>query len=306
MAALKKKSFLSTETKITISIMLRSKITVASMLLLAVIYVLAVFAPQVSPTDPYAMDPGSLLLPPSKNHLLGTDNLGRDVLSRLLYGARVSVFVPMVVVAITVAIGVPLGLISGYYGGKIDEVIMRITDIVMSFPGVSLAILLAYIAGRGIFSAALALALVGWTSMARVVRGVVMTEKEKDYVLAAKVIGKSDFRIMFEELLPNCFYPILVDAMMRLGTVIIALAGLSFIGVGVQPPEPDWGIIAAEGRKYIFEQPWLSVFPGILIIITVLAYNMIGDRLRDALDPRLRRELAGVYRVKEEEREEES
>ena len=212
----------------------------------------------------------------------------------------------MVVVAITVAIGVPLGLISGYYGGKIDEVIMRITDIVMSFPGVSLAILLAYIAGRGIFSAALALALVGWTSMARVVRGVVMTEKEKDYVLAAKVIGKSDFRIMFEELLPNCFYPILVDAMMRLGTVIIALAGLSFIGVGVQPPEPDWGIIAAEGRKYIFEQPWLSVFPGILIIITVLAYNMIGDRLRDALDPRLRRELAGVYRVKEEEREEES
>ncbi|MCD6236003.1 MAG: ABC transporter permease [Thaumarchaeota archaeon] len=290
----------------TISIMLRSKITVASMLLLAVIYVLAVFAPQVSPTDPYAMDPGSLLLPPSKNHLLGTDNLGRDVLSRLLYGARVSVFVPMVVVAITVAIGVPLGLISGYYGGKIDEVIMRITDIVMSFPGVSLAILLAYIAGRGIFSAALALALVGWTSMARVVRGVVMTEKEKDYVLAAKVIGKSDFRIMFEELLPNCFYPILVDAMMRLGTVIIALAGLSFIGVGVQPPEPDWGIIAAEGRKYIFEQPWLSVFPGILIIITVLAYNMIGDRLRDALDPRLRRELAGVYRVKEEEREEES
>ncbi|RLG17871.1 ABC transporter permease [Nanoarchaeota archaeon] len=230
--------------------------------------------------------------------------MGRDVLARVLYGAKYSVFVPMLVVGITVALGVPLGLISGYYGGKVDEIIMRITDIMMSFPGVSLAILLAYVAGRGLISAALALALVGWTSMARVIRGVVLTEKEKDYVVAAKIMGKSNLRIMFEEILPNCYYPALVDAMMRLGTVIIALAGLSFIGVGVQPPEPDWGIIAAEGRNYVFEQPWLSIFPGILIIITVLAYNMIGDRLRDALDPYLRRELAGVYRVEKREKKE--
>ncbi len=303
-STIRKGKFLSTETRITISIMLRSKITIASILLLITIYIVAIAAPLIAPRDPYTINTGALLLPPTKEYPLGTDNLGRDVLSRIIYGARVSVFVPILVVGLIVLIGVPVGLISGYYGGKVDEVIMRITDIVMSFPGVSLAILLAYIAGRGVLSAALALALVGWTSMARVVRGVVMAEKEKDYVAAAKVIGKSDLRIMFEELLPNCYYPILVDAMMRLGTVIIALAGLSFIGVGVQPPEPDWGIIAAEGRKYIFEQPWLAIFPGILIIVTVLAYNMIGDRLRDALDPKLRRELAGVYRAKEEKEKE--
>lgn len=142
-------------------------------------------------------------------------------------------------------------------------------------------------------SAALALAFVGWTALARIVRGMVLVEKEKDYVLAAKAIGKSDFKIIFGEILPNCIYPVIVDAVMRMGTTILALAGLSFLGVGVQPPEPDWGVIIAEGRVYIMDQPWLCILPGTLIVIVVLAYNMIGDRLRDALDPRLRRELTG-------------
>lgn len=215
------------------------------------------------------------------------------MLSRILYGARVSLFASLFVVAITIIIAVPIGAISGYYGGKLDEVFMRIVDIVMSFPGIVLAILLAYVAGRGVMSAALALAFVGWTALARIVRGMVLVEKEKDYVLAAKAIGKSDFKIIFGEILPNCIYPVIVDAVMRMGTTILALAGLSFLGVGVQPPEPDWGVIIAEGRVYIMDQPWLCILPGTLIVIVVLAYNMIGDRLRDALDPRLRRELTG-------------
>jgi peptide/nickel transport system permease protein len=219
--------------------------------------------------------------------------MGRDILSRTLYGARASIFASIGVVGLSLAIGVPLGAVSGYFGRRVDEILMRTTDIIMSFPGVTLAMLLAYSMGRGIFSAAFALGLVGWTTTARIVRSVVLSEKERDYVTAARVVGKKDFRILFSEVMPNCLYPVIVDAMIRMGTTIIALAGLSFIGVAVQPPDPDLGVAVSEGRLYIMDYPMLSILPGVVILAVVLAYNMIGDRLRDALDPRLRREIVG-------------
>jgi peptide/nickel transport system permease protein len=272
----------------------KSKIAMLSMGVLGFVMIVAILAPWISPYPPSEMHLGDKFLPPTIKYPLGTDSMGRDTLSRILYGARASVFASIAVVALSVAIGVPIGAISGFLGGKTDEVLMRFTDIIMSFPGVTLAMLLAYAMGRGIFSAALALGLVGWTSAARIVRSVVLSERETDYVTAARVLGKNDLQILFGEVLPNCLYPIIVDVMIRMGTTIIALAGLSFIGVAVQPPDPDLGVAVSEGRLYIADYPWLSMFPGVLILAIVLAYNMIGDRLRDALDPKLRREIIGA------------
>lgn len=282
------------ELRITWRVVKDSKIALVSIGIVASFFIISLLAPWLSPHDPTQMYPAVILKPPSREFPLGTDQLGRDFFARILYGARISMLASIVIVTITLIIGMPVGAISGYVGGKGDEALMRFTDIIMSFPYLMLPLLLAYILGRGIFSAALALSLTGWTSMARIVRSVVLAEKEKDYVVAARVLGKSHPTILFGEILPNCLFPVIVDVVMRMGTTIIALAGLSFIGVGVQPPQPDWGIIVSEGRIYLMEYPMLSLLPGILIIIVVLAYNMIGDRLRDALDPQLRRELAGL------------
>ncbi|MCX8188830.1 MAG: ABC transporter permease [Nitrososphaeria archaeon] len=280
------------ELKLTLYVIRKSKMAMVSICVLLFFFTIAILAPVLSPYDPTEVHPAEIFMPPSSKYPLGTDYLGRDNLSRILYGARYSMFASLLVVVLTVLIGMPIGAVSGYLGGKVDETLMRITDIILSFPGITLALLLAYVMGRGIFSAALALSLTGWTSMARIVRGVVLSEKGKDYVIAARLIGKNDFQILFGEIMPNCMYPVIIQAVMMMGTVIISLAGLSFIGVGVQPPEPDWGVIIAEGRQYLLEYPWLSILPGILMITVVLSYNLVGDRLRDALDPRLRGELA--------------
>jgi len=280
------------ELLLTLKVFSKSKMAMVSLSILMLFFTIAILAPWISPYDPTETHTFDLFMPPCSKYPLGTDHLGRDNLSRILYGARYSMFASLLVVAVTVIIGMPIGAVSGYFGGKLDEILMRITDVILSFPGITLALLLAYIMGRGIYSAALALSLVGWPSMARIVRGVVLSEKGKDYVTAARIIGKSDFQILFGEIMPNCMYPVIIQAVMMMGTVIISLAGLSFIGVGVQPPEPDWGVIIAEGRQYLLEYPWLSILPGILMITVVLAYNLVGDRLRDALDPRLRGELA--------------
>ena len=286
-----KKSPWIRELTLTIKVFSKSKIATASLCILISFFILAMLAQWVSPHNPTETHPSDIFMPPSSKYPLGTDHLGRDNLSRILYGARYSMFASLLVVALTVMIGVPVGAISGYFGRKLDEILMRVTDIILSFPGITLALLLAYVMGRGIFSAALALSIVGWPSMARIVRGVVLSEKGKDYVIAARIIGKSDFQILFGEIMPNCMYPVIVQVVMMMGTVIISLAGLSFIGVGVQPPEPDWGVIIAEGRQFLVEYPWLSILPGILMISVVLAYNLVGDRLWDVLDPRLRGEL---------------
>lgn len=280
------------ELGLTLYVIRKSKMAMFSIVVLIFFFTIAILAPVLSPYDPTEVHPTDVFMSPSSKYPLGTDYLGRDNLSRILHGARYSMFASLLVVALTVLIGMPIGAVSGYLGGKVDETLMRITDVILSFPGITLALLLAYVMGRGIFSAALALSFTGWTSMARIVRGVILSEKSKDYVIAARLIGKNDFQILFEEIMPNCMYPVIIQAVMMMGTVIISLAGLSFIGVGVQPPEPDWGVIIAEGRQYLLEYPWLSILPGILMITVVLAYNLVGDRLRDALDPRLRGELA--------------
>jgi len=285
------KSPSNTESEITWRIIKESKIALTSIGVLVFFFTIALLAPLLSPYDPTAFA-GPKFMPPSRTYLLGTDHLGRDSLSRILYGARTSMVASVLIVLVTVIIGMPIGAISGYMGGKVDEFMMRFTDIIMSFPGITLALLIAYMLGRGIISAALALALIGWTTMARIVRSVVLSEKERDYVVAARVMGKSHPAILFREIMPNCMYPVIIDAVMRMGTTIIALAGLSFIGVGVQPPDSDWGIIIADSRKFLLDYPILTLLPGVLIIIVVLAYNMLGDRLRDALDPKLRRGLS--------------
>lgn len=279
------------ELSLTLKLIRRSKTTLVSLGVILALYLMAVFAPLIAPYDPYELDPKNKLASPGWDHLLGTDVLGRDVVSRLMYGARVSLFLGIFVVALMAIIGVPLGSISGYFGGKIDEVIMRITDIFMSFPGIVLAMLFAYVIGRGVWSTLVALSLVYWTSIARLIRGVVMSEKEKEYVTAAKALGKSNFQILFSEILPNAMHPIIVTSTLQIGRTIIWASALSFVGVGVQPPHPDWGIMISKGYRFLMDQPWVALSPGILIIITVLALNIVGDTLRDVLDPRLRRQI---------------
>ena len=274
----------------TFRMMRRSKLTVVAMGVVAVSYLVAIFAPYLSPYNPDAQQLSLRFLGPTGGHLLGLDELGRDILSRLIWGSRISMIVGIIVVVLSTAIGLPLGAIAGYFGKKVDEVIMRVTDIVISFPGIVLAILFAYILGRGAVAAFIALSLVNWTGIARITRGVVLLEKEKEYVTAAQIVGKNSFAILFDEILPNAVQPVIVWASLSLGNAIVSLAGLSFIGVGVQPPTADWGSMVAEGYQYLIQDPTLAIVPGLVIVIVCLAFNLIGEDLEDALDPQLRRQ----------------
>ena len=278
------------ELKFTWRMLKKNKLTLVAIGVIILFYMIAVTAPYISPYDPLELHVKDRLEGPNPKFLLGTDELGRDILSRLIWGTQISMICGIVVVGISVAIGVPLGSISGYLGGKVDELLMRITDVFMAFPGLTLAMLMAYVMGRGLFSAIVGLSIVSWTMSARLIRGVVLSEKEKEYVTAARALGKSDFQILFGEILPNSIHPIIVSSMMSLGTTIISVAGLSFVGVGIQPPTPDWGVMISTGRQYMMDQPLYATIPGVLIITVVLAFNIVGDSLRDALDPSLRRE----------------
>lgn len=274
----------------TLRMMRKSKLTLVAIGIVVVTYIVAIFAPWLSPYNPNAQDVSRAFLSPSWAHLLGTDDLGRDIFSRIVWGSRISMLVGIIVVVLSTVIGLPLGAIAAYFGSKVDEVIMRMTDIVIAFPGIVLAILFAYILGRGAVAAFIALALVNWTSIARITRGVVLLEKEKEYTTAAKVMGKNKFAILFGEILPNTVQPVIVWASLSIGTAIVSLAALSFIGVGVQPPTADWGSMVSEGYQYFLEDPLLAVVPGVVIIIVCLSFNIIGDSLQDALDPQLRRQ----------------
>ncbi|MEA3293555.1 MAG: nickel transporter permease, partial [Euryarchaeota archaeon] len=218
----------------------------------------------------------------------GTDNLGRCMLSRIIYGARISLQIGIIVVGITSVIGITLGMIAGYYGGVLDELIMRGVDILLVFPGIILALVIAGILGPGLFNVMLALAIVGWTGYARVVRGVVLSVKEKEYVESARALGVGDWYIITRHILPSCVAPIIVIATLGMAYVILAAAALSFLGLGAQPPTPEWGSMLNNGKNFMRTAPHLTIFPGLAIMITILAFNFIGDGLRDALDPRLR------------------
>ena len=271
--------------------LLRSPLTVAGLALILIFGLSALLAPVLAPMDPLEQNLSQRLEPPSPAHWLGMDQLGRDMLSRLLFGARISLIVGVGVVGTAGTFGTLVGLIAGYLGGLVDEALMRVTDIFLAFPALILAMAIAGALGPSLNNAMIAIAVVSWPVYARLVRGQVLSLREREFVEAARSLGASAPRILWRHILPNTLAPILVQASFDMGGAILSAAGLSFIGFGAQPPIPEWGVMISEGRKYISTQLWLSLFPGLAILFTVAAFNLIGDGLRDALDPRLRGNL---------------
>lgn len=256
---------------------------------------LAIFAPLIAPHDPAAQARDALLVPPvwqdggQWRFLLGTDAIGRDILSRLLYGARFSLFIGVMVVIIALTGGVIVGLWAGFYGGWVDSVIMRVMDVILAFPSLLLALVLVAILGPGLLNAMIAIALVLQPHFARLTRAAVMAEKNREYVMAARVAGASKTRLMFRTILPNCLGPLIVQATLSFSNAILDAAALGFLGMGAQPPTPEWGTMLAEAREFILRAWWVVTLPGLAILITVLAINLMGDGLRDAFDPKMKR-----------------
>jgi ABC-type dipeptide/oligopeptide/nickel transport system permease subunit len=267
----------------------RNRFAVGGMIILAILILVAIGAPWIAPHDPYKMDLAAGVQPPNPpEHILGTDELGRDLLSRLIYGSRVSLRVGLIVVGIAGSIGVTLGAISGYYGGVIDQIIMRLVDVLFAFPFLVLAIAVVAIVGPSLTNMMIVLGCVSWIYYARLVRGLVLSLREQDYISAAHVIGARDWRIIWRHILPNCLGVVIVQATFGVATSILAASGLSFLGMGAQPPTAEWGAMLSMAKKHMRGHPVLAIAPGMAIMITVLAINFVGDALRDALDPRLR------------------
>jgi peptide/nickel transport system permease protein len=258
------------------------------LVILVLLILTAIFAPLLAPYDPDKMDMPNKLRSPSAQHLLGTDSLGRDTLSRVIYGSRISLFIGIVAACTSALIGISLGLAAAYFGGAIYQIIMRIIDALMAFPMLMLALLVAALLGGGIKNVVIALAIGMISAPTRMMCGVVMSGKQNDYILAARSMGVSNLRIMLKHILPNAFQPLLVMFTVGLGATILTEAGLSFLGVGVQPPTAAWGSMVNEGYKYLLNHPELCLGPGVPIMLVVFGFNMVGDGLRDALDPRLR------------------
>ena len=272
-----------------LSVILREPLSFISTLMILLFILMGLFAFQIAPFPEEGAgktNAPNTLMAPSAEHWFGTDKLGRDILSRIIVGARPALVVPIGVVLFAVLIGAPLGALAGYKGGWLDEVIMRITDLFLAFPSLLLAMAIASALGRGLDKAALALIVSWWPWYTRIARGVAVGLRERYFVEAAQASGVSDAVIIFRHILPNTISPILVQATVDMGTVILAMGGLAFLGLGTQPPAPDWGLMVSEGRTYILEQWWIATFPGMAIFIVVLAFNLLGDTLRDIFDPR--------------------
>jgi peptide/nickel transport system permease protein len=268
---------------------LANPLNIVAFALIAVFAACAVLAPVLAPYDPLVQDLGSRLRPPSPVHWLGTDSLGRDIASRILYGARISLIIGVVVVTMAGTVGTAIGLVAGYAGGLVDEALMRLTEVFLAFPALILAMAIAGALGPSLTNAIIAIAAVTWAVYARLVRGQILSLRQREFVEAARAIGASRTRIVVRHLLPNALAPLMIQASFDLGSSIIAAAGLSFIGFGAQPPTPEWGVMISEGRNYISTQPWLSLFPGLAILLAVGSFNLLGDGLRDAFDPRFSR-----------------
>lgn len=255
----------------------------------------AIFAPLIAPHDPTQQYRDALLVPPiwqdggRAGFLLGTDAVGRDMLSRLIYGAQYSLFIGIVVVAIALTGGIFIGLLAGFYGGWVDTVIMRVMDVILAFPSLLLALVLVAVLGPGLTNAMIAIAIVYQPHFARLTRAAVMGEKAREYVTAAKVAGASNLRLMFKTILPNCLAPLIVQATLSFSSAVLDSAALGFLGMGAQPPASEWGTMLAEAREFILRAWWVVTFPGLAILVSVLAINLMGDGLRDALDPKLKR-----------------
>jgi peptide/nickel transport system permease protein len=274
----------------SVKLPLRSVITLLCASFLTIILAASLLAPLLAP---YSYDqinlPGRLQLP-SNQHWLGTDELGRDILSRLLYGGRVSFFVSFVVVVLSMITGVAIGLISGFYGGWLDEVLMRLADIFLAFPGILLAIALMAVLGPSLQNVVIALVTIGWISYARLARSLTLKLRELDFVRASVNLGAGTFRILFHHILPNVIPTLIVQASFSFAGVILAESSLSFLGLGVQPPHPSWGTMLNEGKNHLLDAPYLMMFPGLSIFASVLSFNLLGDALRDRLNPRFRQD----------------
>ncbi|MDP8080179.1 ABC transporter permease subunit [Phocoenobacter skyensis] len=261
---------------------------------IAFVFLICVFAHFVAPFDPIEQNRSALLLPPAFfeggdwTYILGTDDIGRDMLSRIIYGARLSVFIGLFIVVLSCLLGVLFGLLAGFYGGLLDAVIMRLVDIMLAIPSLLLTIGVVTILGPSLFNAAIAIAIVSIPSYVRLARASVMSEKTRDYVTASQVTGVSIFRLMFIIILPNCLAPLIVQMTMGISNAILELAALGFLGIGAQPPTPELGTMLAESRGFMQSANWLVTIPGVAILLLVLAFNLMGDGLRDALDPRLK------------------
>jgi peptide/nickel transport system permease protein len=266
----------------------RSPSGLAGATVLLILLLAAIFAGVVAPYDPVKQDFRVEREPPSLAHPMGTDELGRDVFSRVIWGARVSLAAGAVAATIALMIGSALGMLAAFYGGRADSVIMRGMDVLLAFPYLLLAIGVVAILGPGLLTAMIAIGIVHVPSYARILRGSVLVVRSREYVEAATTLGASDLRVMGQHVLPNVMAPIIVQVTLNVGSSIIDTAGLSFLGLGTQPPTPDWGNMLASGRSELINAPWIATFPGLAILVTVLAFNLMGDALRDALDPRLR------------------
>lgn len=266
--------------------LIANRLAVFGLIVLAIVIFAAIFGPWITPYDPTLTDVVNRLQPPSLAHPFGTDDLGRDILSRVIAGARVSLVVGFVAVGIALAIGVPLGLIAGYYGGWTETGIMRFADMVFAFPAILLAITVLAILGPGVVNAMIAIGIVYMPIFARITRASTLSVREEVYVRAARSVGASDLRIIGLHILPNVLTPIIVQTSISLAFAILSEAALSFLGLGAQPPQPSWGRMLAEGRSFFSLAWWMAFFPGMAILLTVLAFNLVGDALRDALDPR--------------------
>jgi peptide/nickel transport system permease protein len=267
----------------------RNRMALAGLGLVALLVVVAIFAPVIAPYPEDAegaVHTQDALLPPSSEHLFGTDDLGGDVFSRVVFGARYSLSIGVAIVLLAFVIGVPLGAIAGYAGGLVNDVIMRTTDIFLTIPGIVLALAIGAALGSGLRNAAIALALVWWPGFCRLTQGQVLALREQTYVEAASVVGARQGRIVFRHILPNTLTPLIVKVSMDIGFAILTAAGLSFIGIGAQPPTPEWGAMVNTGRQFMPDWWWYATFPGLAIFIAVFGFNMLGDGVRDALDPR--------------------
>ncbi|WP_150522579.1 ABC transporter permease subunit [Roseibium sediminis] len=273
----------------------QNKGAVIGLVVFMALVIMAVFAPLIAPHDPTFQYRDSFLVPPAwedggkATFLLGTDAVGRDILSRLIYGAQFSLFIGVVVVSIALVGGIVIGLVAGYMRGSVDTFIMRLMDIILAFPSLLLALVLVAILGPGLMNAMIAIAIVLQPHFVRLTRAAVMAERGRDYVVAARVAGAGHMRLMFKTILPNCLAPLIVQATLSFSNAILDAAALGFLGMGAQPPTPEWGTMLAEAREFILRAWWVVTFPGLAILVTVLAINLVGDGLRDALDPKLKR-----------------
>ena len=266
----------------------RNKLAIAGGIIVITLFLVSIFAPFISSSDPGKIEVKEILMPPSSEHIFGTDELGRDVFSRVVYGSRISLKVGFVAVGIATVIGIIVGLISGYYGDLIDGVMMRFVDIMLCFPTFFLILAVIAILEPSIYNIMIVIGITGWMGVARLIRAEVLSLKGREFILASKSVGAGDFVIIIRHILPNAMAPVLVAATLGVAGAILTESALSFLGIGVQPPTPSWGNILTSGKDNIEIAWWLSVFPGLAILITVLGYNLLGEGIRDAIDPRLR------------------